>query len=186
MADPTPSTRDRLIHSGVTLFQERGFHGTSVADILTAAQAPKGSLYHHFPAGKADLARAAAHLASDLMLDIIARAYDPAEDFSGGTVRMCEKLARLFERQAHWRACPVQTLFLDGPLDRAEGERLLQSWIDATQAQGLRLHGPAPLTDAQRIWATLIGCWTFARIRGDAAPLRNMPDLLTLGETRSA
>jgi len=52
-------TRDRLIAAAIELFQARGYHGVGVNDVLAAAEAPKGSLYHHFPGGKAELAIAA-------------------------------------------------------------------------------------------------------------------------------
>jgi AcrR family transcriptional regulator len=43
------STRDRLIFTAMTLFSEKGYQSTSVADILKAANANSGSLYHAFP-----------------------------------------------------------------------------------------------------------------------------------------
>jgi TetR/AcrR family transcriptional repressor of lmrAB and yxaGH operons len=55
----------RLIRAAVRLFQERGYHGTGTADILVAARAPRGSLYHHFKAGKVELACAAATWLAD-------------------------------------------------------------------------------------------------------------------------
>ncbi|MGB3553472.1 MAG: TetR/AcrR family transcriptional regulator [Jannaschia sp.] len=175
-----PSTRDRLVMAAARLFQQGGYHGTSVADVLAEAGAPKGSLYHHFPAGKSDLARAAAGMASDLMLDIVARAYGPAETFEAGTARMAEKFARLFERHPHWRACPVQTLLLDGPLRDGSGDAdvVLRRWIDATAEHAARLDEPDPELTATRVWTVLIGCWTLARAAGDARLLRDMPNLL--------
>jgi TetR/AcrR family transcriptional regulator, lmrAB and yxaGH operons repressor len=56
---PDPSTRARLIASAVQLFQAKGYAGVGIAEILTAANAPKGCLYHHFPFGKEGLAVAA-------------------------------------------------------------------------------------------------------------------------------
>ena len=52
-------TRERLIRAAVFLFQNQGYHGAGLAAILARARAPKGSLYHHFPGGKEDLAIAA-------------------------------------------------------------------------------------------------------------------------------
>ncbi len=43
------STRDRLIDTAMTMFGERGYAATSVADVLRAADANSGSLYHFFP-----------------------------------------------------------------------------------------------------------------------------------------
>ena len=45
-------TRDRLLVAAQRLFRKRGYHATGLSDILEAALAPKGSLYHHFPGGK--------------------------------------------------------------------------------------------------------------------------------------
>lgn len=42
-------TRDRIIFSALNLFAEKGYLSTSVADILKAAGAHSGSLYHFFP-----------------------------------------------------------------------------------------------------------------------------------------
>ncbi|MEO5772117.1 MAG: TetR/AcrR family transcriptional regulator [Burkholderiaceae bacterium] len=49
-------TRARLLDAALVLFRQRGFHGVGVAEILSRARAPKGSLYHHFPGGKTALA----------------------------------------------------------------------------------------------------------------------------------
>ncbi len=43
------STRDRLVMAAMRLFAEKGYGSTSVADILRAAEANAGSLYHVFP-----------------------------------------------------------------------------------------------------------------------------------------
>ena len=47
-------TRDRIVFSAMRLFAEKGYGSTSVADILVAAGANPGSLYHYFP-GKQDV-----------------------------------------------------------------------------------------------------------------------------------
>jgi TetR/AcrR family transcriptional regulator, transcriptional repressor for nem operon len=46
MSEPT---RDRLILAAMQLFWEKGYTTTSVADIVRAAGAHSGSLYHFFP-----------------------------------------------------------------------------------------------------------------------------------------
>ena len=42
-------TRRRLVGTAMQLFSEKGYESTSVADILRAAGANSGSLYHFFP-----------------------------------------------------------------------------------------------------------------------------------------
>ncbi len=45
-------TRSRILAAAQRLFRKRGYHATGLNDVLDLAQAPKGSLYHHFPGGK--------------------------------------------------------------------------------------------------------------------------------------
>ncbi len=49
-----PSSRARLVFAAMQLFAAKGYGGTSVADVLHAAQMNSGSLYYFFP-GKQDL-----------------------------------------------------------------------------------------------------------------------------------
>ena len=48
-------TRIRMIEATALLLRQRGYHGTSLNDILNASGAPRGSLYFHFPGGKDQL-----------------------------------------------------------------------------------------------------------------------------------
>jgi TetR/AcrR family transcriptional regulator, lmrAB and yxaGH operons repressor len=64
-------TRSRILQSAVLLFRQHGYHGVSVNDILEAAQAPKGSLYHHFPGGKAELAVAVTESITDALFAMV-------------------------------------------------------------------------------------------------------------------
>src|SRR6202035_116258 len=48
-----PGTRERLIHSARYLFWERGFAGTSMADLLSHAKVNSGSFYHFFDSKEA-------------------------------------------------------------------------------------------------------------------------------------
>jgi AcrR family transcriptional regulator len=47
-------TRQRIVLAAMHLFWEKGYESTSIADVLKAAGANSGSLYHFFP-GKQDL-----------------------------------------------------------------------------------------------------------------------------------
>src|ERR1700693_1189560 len=52
LAKPS-ATRDRLIESARFLFWERGFAGTSMADLLAHAEVNSGSFYHFFESKEA-------------------------------------------------------------------------------------------------------------------------------------
>lgn len=50
------SAKQQMITAARRLFRERGYLGTSVADVLAESGAPRGSVYFHFPGGKEELA----------------------------------------------------------------------------------------------------------------------------------
>ena len=52
------SSRDRMVRSAAGLIARRGMNATSLSDVLTESGAPRGSVYHHFPDGKRQLAAA--------------------------------------------------------------------------------------------------------------------------------
>jgi len=56
----TSSTRTKLVQCTAQLIQQRGYFALRTADIISNTGVPKGSLYHHFPGGKAELAIEAA------------------------------------------------------------------------------------------------------------------------------
>jgi len=43
------TTRDRLLDAAMDVFARRGYHGTTVDDIVAASQSSKGAFYHYFP-----------------------------------------------------------------------------------------------------------------------------------------
>jgi TetR/AcrR family transcriptional regulator, lmrAB and yxaGH operons repressor len=51
--------RDRMVAGAVRLLAQHGLQATSFSSVLAAANAPRGSIYHHFPGGKDELVSAA-------------------------------------------------------------------------------------------------------------------------------
>jgi AcrR family transcriptional regulator len=54
-----------MISSAALLIRERGAEATSFNDVLAHSGAPRGSIYHHFPGGKAQLIEEATVAACD-------------------------------------------------------------------------------------------------------------------------
>jgi TetR/AcrR family transcriptional regulator, lmrAB and yxaGH operons repressor len=48
-------SRRRMVASAASLIGSRGAGATSLNDVLEASGAPRGSIYHHFPAGKSEM-----------------------------------------------------------------------------------------------------------------------------------
>jgi TetR/AcrR family transcriptional regulator, lmrAB and yxaGH operons repressor len=63
--EPPGAVRARMVDGALRLLATKGVEGTSFAEVLEATSSPRGSVYHHFPGGKAELLHAALDLASE-------------------------------------------------------------------------------------------------------------------------
>jgi len=61
-------TRASMVRGAVSLIRTRGVNATSFSDVLAESGAPRGSIYHHFPNGKEQLAGDAIRWTSDRVL----------------------------------------------------------------------------------------------------------------------
>lgn len=126
-----PGSRDRLIAAMSDFLQRRGLHGVGVSEILAAAEAPKGVLYHHFPGGKTELAVAAIHTAAARIktdLAALAAAAPTPAALLSAWFRNAEK--RL-EKSGFERGCPLATVALEStPEDRALRDALREAFDD--------------------------------------------------------
>ena len=50
------SKKEQILEASSQLFEMQGYHATSLSEILTRSETPKGSLYYYFPEGKQGLA----------------------------------------------------------------------------------------------------------------------------------
>lgn len=184
-AQPHP-TRLRLIMVATRLFQQRGYHAVGLAEILALSETPKGSLYHHFPGGKPELAEACITANANASVAALDEAAESGMD-------IISFLRKLSDESAKWLQ---RTDWLDGSLlavigqeqGGAEGAlgdavRIAYQRIEMRLAKWLMLEGIA-VARAREIAATIIaaqeGALVLARSRRDAAPLRLVSDMLRL------
>jgi TetR/AcrR family transcriptional regulator, lmrAB and yxaGH operons repressor len=183
MTETDLSTRERLVITAATFFRQKGYHGTGLAEILESAKAPKGSLYHHFPDGKQDLALAAADWASQGMLRIIEDAFLPANDYRTGATTLCYKLAKFYDIAEGWNGCPVSHALFDGPLNetfRQKADQIFSAWTKAIADHGVRLGEAADQASdkAETLIMSIQGAWVLARARQSSDVLRHIPKRL--------
>jgi TetR/AcrR family transcriptional repressor of lmrAB and yxaGH operons len=65
--------RALLLKGARQLLAEKGYAGMELRDVAERGRAPRGSIYHHFPGGKVQLAREAAELEGTTIRDLIER-----------------------------------------------------------------------------------------------------------------
>ena len=132
-----PGTRDRLIESARHLFWERGFAGTSMADLLSHANVNSGSFYHFFESKEA-LLRA---VLDTYLAALRPMVVDPA--FAGTR----DPVERIFAILAGYRerilqtdcqyGCPLGRLALEIDPENRPAHKLIaenfQGWITAVR-----------------------------------------------------
>jgi TetR/AcrR family transcriptional repressor of lmrAB and yxaGH operons len=114
-----PKHRQAIIDTSVRLFRRKGYSATGLNDIVEASGAPKGSLYHYFPAGKASIAEAAVEEAGRRVAETMQKlSLDCAT--TGALIRSHAKLLAGWMKQSGFRdGCPITTVLLElSPLDR--------------------------------------------------------------------
>ena len=133
------ATRERILSASAELFRRKGYTGTGLKQIVAAADAPFGSLYHFFPGGKEQLGAEVIRWSGAMYL----RA-DRGDLRSGARRR--DRGARLLRRRAetlretdYADACPIATVALEvastsEPLREATAE-VFESWIAAAAAR---------------------------------------------------
>lgn len=63
--------RAKMVDGAVRLLATRGLDGTSFSEVLELTDAPRGSIYHHFPDGKEQLIGSAVDLAGERAIALL-------------------------------------------------------------------------------------------------------------------
>jgi TetR/AcrR family transcriptional repressor of lmrAB and yxaGH operons len=104
--------RADLVAATGQLLRRRGYSGTTVNDFLDAAGAANGSLYHHFPGGKEELASAAIEAASEQVEAALLSAFDATDDVVVAAQRSIDGMISTLEADPR-DGCPVAPTAID-------------------------------------------------------------------------
>jgi TetR/AcrR family transcriptional repressor of lmrAB and yxaGH operons len=171
--------RNRMIESAAVLFRERGVHGTSFSDVLEHSGAPRGSIYHHFPGGKAQLAEETTRYAAEFTATALAAALAEEDDPVAAVRAFAAMWRKLLRRTDFLAGCPIVSATLEGersPAARDAAGEAFARW-EALLAGALERRG-APRGRARSV-ATLTvaaveGAIVLARAQRSLAPLERV------------
>ncbi|MBA2579705.1 MAG: TetR/AcrR family transcriptional regulator [Thermoleophilaceae bacterium] len=141
-------TRDRILDATGQLFRRHGYTGTGLKQVVAAAHAPFGSLYHHFPGGKEQLGGEVIRASGRMYLELFEMVMDASPDPVAGIEAFFEGAAATLEETDYADACPIATVALEvastsEALREATAE-VFDSWI----AAGTRRFTAAGLNEA--------------------------------------
>lgn len=176
-------TRRAMVLTAVELLRERGADGVTLDALLTRSGAPRGSTYHHFPGGRAQILDEAVQLSGDAIAALITGSAD------GGPVAVLQRLTAFWRKMLQdsdfSAGCPVISVSVSVPPDSPLAEhadRIFATWrallTQCFEADGL---GAAA---AQRLAtlsiAAVEGAITMCRAQSSIQPLEDVAAELRL------
>jgi AcrR family transcriptional regulator len=170
-------SRNRMVRSAAVLIRSRGMNAASFSEVVAASGAPRGSIYHHFPLGKEQLAGDAIRWTSDRALKYQRSC----------TARTPEGVLDWFVDM--WRQIVVASGGAEGcvvagvAIDSASGDELIglvrdtfRTWVDLIaeqlQAAGVPKRRARPVAVAAV--AGMEGALILCRAEGGSAPLETV------------
>jgi TetR/AcrR family transcriptional repressor of lmrAB and yxaGH operons len=140
--------RERLLNGARRLLAEKGYAGMELRDVAEVGDAPRGSIYHHFPGGKTQLAVEAAAREGEEIRAAIERSLED-RGLAATLAMFGEMFARRVKDHPERLGCPVAAAALARPEDPA---------LAAAATAGL-------------VVSTIEGALIRARAAADRAPL---------------
>jgi AcrR family transcriptional regulator len=135
MADP--STRSRILDATAELYRRQGMPATGLKQISAAAQAPFGSIYHHFPGGKEAISVEVIRREGIRYGELVGAQLADTDPLTG-IPQLFEKAGRDLEAQDYSEACSIETIALEVASTnerlRVEAAEVFQSWLTGLAA----------------------------------------------------
>ena len=174
-------TRQRIIEQAAPIFNQRGFEGCSMQDLMEATGLEKGGLYRHF-SSKEELAVEALRYA--LRVAVKTRT-DDLEHIEGSIAKLLFIVQRFVAMPSQIPGgCPLMNAAIDADDGNPALRRLacegIQAWkqrlstiVDQGICDGEIRYGTEPRQVANTIVATLEGALMISRIEGSKAALQD-------------
>jgi AcrR family transcriptional regulator len=139
-------SKGKTLAAAARLFCQRGYHGTALNDILTAAGSPRGSLYFHFPNGKEEIGAAAIALGQEAVRAFIASAAEGADSAPAFLAQIARGMAANLAQSGYQEGCPIAPTALEtaalSEVLGAAARKAFQAW-EREIARGLGRFGMA-------------------------------------------
>lgn len=171
------STKEAILTAASELMRRKGYGAVGVKEIVAASGAPIGSLYHHFRAGKLQVAREALIDAGAAYALLIPAIVDHHTDLGDAVGAIFTQAAEDMRTTGFANMCPVASVAAE-VADTVEPLReacatVFDSWFDAGTAyftgRGLAADAAREVTIA--LVGALEGAFLLARTLRDPEPL---------------
>ncbi|HME49023.1 TetR/AcrR family transcriptional regulator [Mycobacterium sp.] len=180
------STREAILTAAAELMRHKGYGAVGMKDIAAASGAPIGSLYHHFPGGKVQIARAALINAGAAYALLIPAVVDDHTDLGQALHAVFAQAAEDMAGTGFANMCPVASVAAE-VADTIEQLReatagVFTDWLDGGTAYFIQRG--LPDATARDVTVALVGALEGAFVL--ARTLRSTEPLMAAGRVLSA
>jgi TetR/AcrR family transcriptional regulator, lmrAB and yxaGH operons repressor len=179
MPRTTTGARERFVAATITLLRQGGLSAAGLNDVVSLAQAPKGSLYHYFPGGKTQMVTAAIESYREWVAAQIEQALRGRTSLRHRVTRLFDGVTQRMAASEFGQSCAVGALVLDLRPGDEELRRLchatLAHWSQIASAHLPELPAGQRAAAGRFLVSLLEGGQLAARAAGHGAPLREAP-----------
>ena len=178
------TTKDRIIETSAELFRRQGYSATGVKQIVTAAKAPFGSLYHFFPGGKEELGATTVRVSGALYGELVPAVFDQAPDVVSGVRLFFNAAADVLQASSYEDGCPIATVALESASTsetlREACAEVFESWIALGTERFAKagLHPKTARELALGFLAALEGAFVLSQAARSTEPMRVAGELM--------
>jgi TetR/AcrR family transcriptional repressor of nem operon len=180
-------TRREIVRKAAPLFNQKGFAGTSLSDLMEATGLQKGGIYRHF-SSKEELAAESFDYAWQ---KAVSERLDGLDELTDSVDRLKKMLENFVQKRSGLvrGGCPLLNTAVEAddgnPILRARARKALQAWtarLTKVISEGIKERQIRPGVDslklAQRIIGSLEGALLISRLTESDAPLREAREIL--------
>ena len=159
------------------LLRVQGYAATGIQQLARVAEAPTGSIYHHFRGGKREVAAAALRQSGAAYIQLLPMLLDQHADLATATEAAFAAAAEDIANTGWANMCPVGTVV--GEIADTEPElrqvvaEVIASWVEvgSRYLAGRGLSGPDARAAMYAVLTALEGGFLLARAQRSAEPL---------------
>lgn len=134
---PRSDVRARMVAAGEDLLSQRGY-GVTMLDVIQRADAPRGSIYYHFPNGKQELAIEVAHKVRCEIEEFVGRTSGKIADPVAFLQRLLDHHRKRLVNSSYELGCPLMGVVASGEMESPELEEAVAAafgtWIGSVAA----------------------------------------------------
>jgi len=169
--------KEAIIVAAVRLFRKQGYASTGLLEILAESGAPRGSLYYHFPEGKAGIGVAAIQAAGTTLLTTLRELATEAKNPADLVARYFDMVAGWMEQSSFRDGSPFTTIVLETVPQNAQhreaADTVMTSWAEflAGELRAAGVSGQKAGRLGYFTLAALEGALIQSRVKRDKAPI---------------